>query len=698
MGSSKHNTADILWQGPGSEVEVLWFHTRQVVSQPFVVRAEIKSTDMGLVFSDMLRADAEIVLKCGEDLSDERRFAGIITSFAQQRSRHGDLPNASSQAWHYRLEIRPKLWLLSKRFTSKVFQKKTVKDIVDEVLGDHGVACQWLLSATPPTREYCVQYQESDLDFVSRLLEDEGICYFFDHDQKKVVFCDDIASHPTCKPIDTTTYSESRSPSFRFGKHEYIQDFDYQETIGTGKYEVHHYNYETSQIKINADDTESNVPGFDDLESYQHSHNYIDKGAGKAYATRHKERQTAEMKLGSGKATARSFEAGYLFTMEKHFRTELNVQWLLTACEITGEQGKYGCTFEALPADKPYRPPRLTPKPRVTGIQTAVVTGPSGTEVYLDDLGRCKLQYHWDREGENNDRSSMWVRVSNNYAGKDYGVQWIPRVGHEVLVDFINGDPDLPVVTGRVYNDFNEVPLKPALKYQNILKTIKDNHILFDDKDGDEKLNFRAQKNMTTTVMNDQSSTIYNDQTLTVKNDRTATVENNRTTTVNVDDATTVGSNRKIDVGADETHTVGSNQSLTVGASRTISVTGQNSTTVNGNISTTTAANESLTVGASRTVNVGASETQNVGSSQAISVGASQTINVGVNQAVSAGAAMTLSAGATITIGAGGALTLSAGGSTVSISGAGITLQAGGSVINMTPATVMVNSPIVKIN
>lgn len=391
MSSVKNNTADILWKGPGSEVEVLWFHARQIISQPFCVQAEIKSNEMGLVFADMLKAEAEIILKCGEELSDERHFAGIITSFAQKRSRHGDLPNASGQSWLYQLEIRPKLWLLSKRFTSKVFQKKSAKEIVDEVLGDHGVACQWKLSGTPRTREYCVQYQESDLDFVARLLEDEGICYFFDHETREVIFSNDLASHPTCKPKDKAIYSESRSPAFRFGKHEYVQDFDYQETIGTGKFEVHHYNYETSNVKINADDTESKPPNFAELESYQHSHNYVDKGEGTAYAKLHKERETAEKKVGTGKCTARSFEAGYLFTLEKHFRAELNVQWLLTSCDITAEQGKYGCIFTAFPTDKPYHPPRVTPRPKVTGIQTGVITGPAGAEVYLDDMGRCKL-------------------------------------------------------------------------------------------------------------------------------------------------------------------------------------------------------------------------------------------------------------------------------------------------------------------
>ncbi|QTD53912.1 type VI secretion system tip protein VgrG [Sulfidibacter corallicola] len=572
-------------------------NVNQALSELYTIQVQIKTKDSSLSFQDFLYKDAEIVLKCGEKLDADRKFTGIVTRFVQGTTRFGDLDSTTKKFYTYDVEIRPKLWVTTQRYGSKVFQKKTAKDIISEVLGDAGVSFKWSIKGTPPEREYCLQYEETDFEFVSRLLEDEGITYFFDHDAKQVVFANDPSGHPGCKPDAKAQYSEEKSNWMFFGKDERVQEFSYEEIIGTGKFTSNDYNYETAQTKIKADDTEGGVPCFPKLEIYEHTLNYPDAGAGKKISTLRKEEMVCRSKRARGRTTCRSFETGYSFTLSEHFRGDMNRKWILASCAISMEQGLYQCQFTAIPADIAFRPMRKTPRPKVTGVQTAVVTGPGGSKVYLDDMGRAKIQFHWDRDGQMNDRSSMWVRVSNGYAGKDYGIQWIPRVGHEVLVSFINGDPDRPLITGRVYNDFNSCPLKPANKWQNIIKTIKDNHILFDDEDGKELIHIRAHKDMETLVVNNE--------TLTVGNDRKISVEKYHSESVGKDMTIKVGDNLKENVGANYQESVGGNYQISVNKNMTTTVTKNTTLNVRKSLTEDITDNINISSGKNYTLDVG---------------------------------------------------------------------------------------------
>jgi type VI secretion system secreted protein VgrG len=597
VSALKHNVADLVWKSPGSGIEIISLEMHLAVSELYVIRVLIKSDDAGLDFQKMLHSEAEITLKCGEELSENRPLTGIITRFSQQRTRFGNLPNASGKRYLYEVEVRPMAWLLTRQYRSKVFQKMDVKEIVSEVLDGHGIAHQWNLQGSPPKRPYTVQYEETDYTFVSRLLEAEGICFFFDQEQRKMMFADHPGGHTDCKPKAEAMYVEEVSPRFQYGKQEFIRDFTYEEAMGAGSFVLNHYNYETSQTNIRAEATQDKVPGFAAMEHYEHTQNYEDKSMGEYYAGFRGEEEIANAKRGIGHTSCRSFDAGFTMSMSDHFRGDLNGSWLILSCSISMEQGSYRCRFTAIPADVPYRPPRKTPKPKVLGLQTATVTGPAGAKVYLDELGRCKLQFHWDREGEKDERSSMWVRVSNNYAGKDYGIQWIPRIGHEVLVTFVNGDPDLPIVTGRVYNDFNTPPLGPAEKWQNIIKTIKDNHIMFDDKDGNELIDIRAEKDMKTLVVHD--------------------------------DTQDIGNNRQISVGSNHSESIGKNMSIQVGQNLTEQV-GQNyMETVGVNYVTTVGAMMQTTVGAAQSITVGQDRQENVGKSKSVKTGKKFTLTAG---------------------------------------------------------------------
>jgi len=583
LTSLKNNTADIIWDFPDKEIEVRGLSVDQAISELYSIHAHIKTKDPALTFDDMIHSDARIILKCGDELADDRHFSGLITRFAKQRTQHGNLPTATRQTFLYDVEIRPRLWLLTRQFRSKVYQKVSVKDITAEILGEFNIPLKWELKGSPSTRDYCVQYQETDYAFISRLLEEEGICFFFDHKTGEVIFTDHPMGHPACSPKDSVNYVETTSAHFGFGKHESLDDFTYEQTVNTGKFSFAHKNYETSQKDLAVETTDGEGPCFPEMERYEHTRNYRDKGEVKTYVDFVREREVAAARIGRGMTNCRSFEAGHYVAIKNHFREELNTDWLLTSCLIQAEQGRYWCSFTAHPMKIPYRPACKTPRPKVYGVQTALITGPPGSKVYLDQLGRCKLQFHWDREGSNNDRSSMWVRVSNNYAGKDYGIQWIPRVGHEVLVTFLDGNPDHPVVTGRVYNDFNTAPLPPSKKFQNIIKSIKDNHIMFDDKDGAELVEIRAEKNMYTLVINNDSQQIGNDRMVTVGrnhreeigNNMIITIADNLAETVGKNYTETVGENHALEIGKDFVTTVGQNQQLTVGKDQTIKVGGK---------------------------------------------------------------------------------------------------------------------------
>jgi len=688
MGSSeKHNVADILWDGPGSDLEVVHFSSSQVLSELYITSAQLKSPEKDIVFSDMLNTETSIILKAGDHLDDDRVFSGIITRFHQQRTKHGNLPKANREIYTYEVEIRPKMWLLTKRENTKVFQNKTAKDIIDEILGEHGVSKKWDLQGSPKNREFCVQYFESDYAFVSRLLEDEGITFFFNQKDKEVVFTDYPDGFPDCKPKAKIPYIEDSGNYFGYGVSEIISDFQYQEELGTGKFTVNHYNYRTSQVKIDADKTKAKLPCVDDLEVYNHRLPYKDAAEGKTYTEFLVDEELSSIKSASGQASARSFEVGHVMEMEKHFRKPLNIKWVLTQVSITAQQGDYTCFFSAFPADQQFRPARKTVKPKVEGLQTAIITGPSGSKVYLDDMGRCKLQFHWDRTGKMNDRSSMWVRVSNGYAGKDYGIQWIPRVGHEVLVDFINSDPDLPVVVGRVYNDFNTAPLGPVKKWKNMIKDIKDNHLIFDAEDGKEEVNIRAQKNMTTAVMNNKSLSVGNDEAISIGNDRQDNVGNDETHVVGNDQKTNIGNDQELAVVNNQTIHIGFNKDLTIAVDSKKDIGGNKATNVDGNLQTVVGGTCKLEVAGNTTMKVSGGNMQQT---------ASGTFKNASTGEMALSSKVKLSMGAPQII-VNGAAKVKVDSAQVQVTAPMIKLTAGASSITMNPAGITISGPMVTL-
>ncbi len=531
----------------------------------YSLRVTAKQED--LLFDDFLGKTAQFTLQVGDQLGLKKTFTGIITAFTKANTCFGNLKEKAGVDCHYnyRIEIQPKLWLLTKKYNSRVFSYTSEEDlfkVVETVLKEHGIkysrkkinkeeekphndnktqAGQEPAPAKVPPRpyqesRYFVQYRETDYAFVTRLLEEAGVWFYFDHEDDSLILCDDMADIPWVGPHRALVYSEDKSAYHKEGFEETLFDFYLQRCVGPNRFTLNDYGYETPTTDWLREKKAAKPDQIPELEHYEHTREYADKAQGAVPAmdktanmlceTMLEESQTAHQ-VAFAVSTSRSLQAGYKFSLKNHWIDRYNGAWLVTSMTMSVHQRDYTVTLKAVPMESTFRPARKTPVPMVTSQQTATVVGPAGSEIYTDELGRCKLHFHWDKTNPKDDKASMWVRVANGYAGKDYGIQWIPRVGHEVLVSFIDGNPAHPVINGRVYNKTNTPPLSSARKYQNIIKTIKDNHILFDDRDGAELLDLRAQKDMNTLVLNNH--------TLTVGADAGESVGGNKTVSVNKD-------------------------------------------------------------------------------------------------------------------------------------------------------------------
>jgi type VI secretion system secreted protein VgrG len=364
---------------------------------------------------------------------------------------------------------------------------------------------------------------------------------------------------------------------------------------------------------------------------------------------------------------------GRLFELAGHPRADQNGEYLVTAVDYAMSVNEYEsdptpgtactCAFAALGSRQQFRPQRLTPVPVVKGPQTAVVVGPAGDEIFTDKYGRVKVQFHWDRYGKKNENSSCWVRVAQPWAGKNWGMMAVPRIGQEVVVDFLEGDPDQPIITGRVYNAEQMPPWAlPANMTQSgvLTRSTKGgsaataNELRFEDKKGAEQVYLHAEKNQDISVENDEthsvghdrSKSIGHDETTQVGHDRTETVGNNETIGIGVDRSERVGSNETIAIGANRTERVGSNETITIGSNRSISVGASETASVALQRTHTVGINETITVGAAQEVTIGAFQMVTVGGNQTVSVGAAQDVTVGAAQTVGVGAAQSITVGA----------------------------------------------------
>ncbi|HEX5354726.1 MAG TPA: type VI secretion system tip protein TssI/VgrG, partial [Aquabacterium sp.] len=597
----------------------------------------------------------------------------------------------------YQAEVRPWLWFLTRTSDCRIFQEMSVPDIVKKVFDDHASVAHVKLKLfrTYQPRTYCVQYRESDFQFVTRLLEREGIYWYFEHTNGKheLVLMDSLSAHDPITGTSTIRYIED--PSNAPPDEEFISQWTFSQEVKTGKMVLTSYDFERPSTSLLVDASLSRSHDQASAERFDFQGDYTKAPDGKQFAEDWLDEVQARHHRLEGQGNAMGLEAGRTFTLSKHPREDQNAQYLLTSVQIqaqvavfdAGQSGsQYKVSFEAIPASQQFRPPRSTFKPFVQGPQTAVVVGPSGEEIFTDKYGRVKVQFHWDRLGKKDEKSSCWVRVSQPWAGQNFGFVHIPRIGQEVVISFLEGDPDQPLITGRVYNAQQMPPWDlPANATQSgvLSRSSKGgaygnaNALRFEDKKGAEQVWLHAEKNQDIEVENDEThwvghdrtKTIDHDETVHVKHDRTETVDNNEKITIGVNRTESVGSNEDITIGSNRTESVGSNEQITIGANRTESVGSNESITIGANRSISIGANETATVAQQRTHTVGVNETIAIGAAQEVAIGAAQTVNVGANQSTNVGASQSLNVGSkqTVSVGAdqattvGGAHSLSVG-------------------------------------
>ncbi|MBB6091950.1 type VI secretion system secreted protein VgrG [Povalibacter uvarum] len=669
------------------------------LGQPFEIDLELLSPDENIDFDKLL--GKEITLGVGLDSGSSRYFHAFIAEFGQV-GRLGEYAT-------YRARAVPWLWFLTRTANCRIFQNKSVPEIIKQVFRDRGYTnIKDALTKTYRTREYCVQYRETDFNFVQRLMEEEGIYYFFTHTESThtLVLADSYSGHSQYPDYGTIEYFPPSDNAIR--EKDHIHDWQRQRNVQPGKYVVMDYDFQKPRAVLKTQYVQKRNFPKSDSEVFDYPGGFIVSTDGDHYARARLESLQSQYERMNGVGNARGLATGSLFKLSGYPRKDQNKEYLITSAThrvhagdyqsgTGGTADDYTCSFESIDAKEPFRAPITTRKPIVGGPQTATVTGPGGEEIHTDKYGRVKVQFHWDREGQRDEKSSCWVRVSQIWAGKNWGWMSIPRMGQEVVVDFLEGDPDQPLITGRVYNADNMPPFElPANKTQSGLRTRSTlngtpanfNELRFEDKKGSEQVYLHAEKNQDIEVEADEThwvghnraKTIDNDETTHVKHDRTETVDNNESITIGVNRTENVGSNESITIGSNRTENVGADESITVGSNRTESVGSNETVSIGSNQSITVGSNRTLDVGGNETTTVGGNRDETVAKNESVSVGKSRTVSIGENDGLSVGKQLVIDVADQIVIKTGSASITMKKDGTIVIKGKDITLDGSGKI------------------
>jgi len=518
--------------GIGSTLGVVEFEAHEGISTCYAVDLQLASLDEVPVENAI--GKAALLTIVGDQ--EERYLHGILNMFMQTGSRGRFLL--------YRARVVPPLWLLSLEQDCRIFQNKNVPDIVRQILQEGGITgdqFQFRLQGQYETREYCVQYRETDFHFISRLLEEEGIFYFFEHTRQKntLIFGDGRIAYQPIRGESKVAFSY---PNEMVPGEEYVYQFSLRRQICSGKVTLNDFNFERPTFDLTVREQDRD---FQKLEVYDYPGIYAEQGKGQRLARVRVQESVTFKDKADGESVCPRLMPGFTFTLNDHEQESFNREYLLTELVQNGSQPqtleemlvpdqieKFWNRFSGVPSQTSFRPERRTPRPVVKGIQTAMVVGPKGEEIYSDKYGRVKVQFHWDREGKYDEKSSCWIRVSQNWAGKNWGAIVLPRIGQEVLVDFLEGDPDRPMITGCVYNAECMPPYElPGNQTRSTLKSYSSkggdgfNEIRFEDKKGEEQIFIHAEKNQDVRVKNDLYEWIGQDSHLIVKGDRLDLVE-----------------------------------------------------------------------------------------------------------------------------------------------------------------------------
>ncbi|CAB3966415.1 MULTISPECIES: type VI secretion system tip protein TssI/VgrG [Burkholderia] len=659
----------------------LKFHTldgSDELGRLFEFRIEALADSHSLSLKDMLGKPVTVRIE-QQDLST--RYLNGIVARASLSGRRAE------RHYGYELIVRPWLWLATRRSDCRIFQNKTVPEIVQEVLSTYGFPIENHLAESYVPRDYCVQYNETDAAFVSRLMEFEGIYFWFRHaeDTHTLMLGDAMSSHTVLPGYETIPYIARDRTAI--ADEEHIDGWLPAQEVSVGRHQTTDYDYTKPRADLSSQKVDPRGHDHDSFASFEWPGGYRDDAPGAHYSRVRLEEQQAEHERASADTDVRGVAPGYLFTLEHCPRADQNREYLIVRCQYrfqenayASDQGAEAVVHQTMmlvqPSSLPYRSPRDTPRPRTNGPQTATVVGPPGEEIWTDQYGRVKLQFRWDRYGQSNQDSSCWVRVSSPWAGGGFGGVQIPRVGDEVVVDFLNGDPDEPIVTGRVYNGEKMPPwgLPGSATQSGLLSrsspggtTDHANAFRFEDKKGAEQLWMHAERNFDAETEADHTLSVGNNHTHTVGNDETMQVKNNRQRSVGQNETVNIGQNRVAQIGANETHGVVGNRTRTVGQNETVTIAANRDATIGGGHTETVAKGKTETIGEAKTLNVGqmyqttsqdmktlvasahteeiGARTSTIAKAHTHTVGGEHTVNVGANHTTNVQHQVTVNAG-----------------------------------------------------
>ena len=678
---------------------------KESFSQLFSIHVDLLSHNDNIAPEDIIGSHLALFIDAN---GQSRPFNGFVKSFIRTgMEKH--------RFYGYKAELVPWFWFLDKRTNCRVFQNQTVQTIIETLfteLGFHDF--KFTLLETHQPLEYCVQYQESDFAFISRLLEQEGMFYFFEHQTDKHIL--QIVDNS-----DSFVFLEESTIEHGSGsrKKSYFNQWQHQFQYCSGAFVQTDYNFENASMSLlTQTPTSIKLANNSALERFEFPGNYSETQRGQNLTRIRMQQEEARYQSIQANSNIHSLAVGKKFKLlsdeaiadnrKNFFIVEIIHEAFessyLNDAKKEENKPKYQNQCVCFPEGSIYRPPTITRKPRIDGVQTAVVVGKSGDEIYTDKYGRIKLQFHWDRYGKKNETSSCWVRVATLWAGNKWGTLNIPRVGQEVVVTFVNGDPDQPLVIGSVYNSTHMPPvsLPEGKNYAGMKsRSVKGdggsaNELSLDDSGSGEQIKLHAKKDYNTTVGNNLTSSVTADATYNVDGNSSSTVKGNSTASVM----------------GNSSSSVQGNHDYSVKGNRTGTVSGDLTENTSGKAEKTIGATELRNIGSNQTLIIGANQEANIAANQKITVGANQETIVSGNQNMNVTGAQEITAlshnlvitnasttsALNVSITGTSSINLTAAGATISMDGSGITLSKGASSIKITDASVSISAPIINLN
>lgn len=553
------------------------FSGQEEISRLNAFQLDMLSEDHEINFDDIVGKNVTFSLRLA-DGETKTYYNGFVSRFAQ-------LPSVNRFA-RYRAEVVPWLWFLTRTTDCRIFQHETVPDIIQEVFSTYGFKdFKNTLEATYREWEYCVQYRETACSFVMRLMEQEGIFFFFEHENGKhtLVLADAPGAHTNCPNQSTARYVHAQLAG-HVRDEDIVTEWQLEHELRPGKYAMKDFYFETPNSSL-LSSSEGRVNQGDNKkwEIYDYPGEYEVRDDGDSYTKIRMDGEETPHAVVTGGSNCRAFSAGRKFTLSDHPREDQNGSYVLTSVRHEAEDRSYfpnqevapmsyHNTFTCIPLAVPFRPARTTPIPHVQGTQTAIVVGPTGEEIYTDKYGRVKVQFHWDRRGQYDENSSCWIRVSQNWAGKKWGAIFLPRIGQEVIVDFLEGDIDRPLIVGRVYNAVQMPPYTlPDEKTKSTVKSYSSkggagfNELRIEDKKGSEQIFFHAERNMDIRIKNDLFETVLNNTHQIVEKDQLEHVKGDKHDHVTGDHNEKVDGTVSLKAGMDMQEKVGQKYALDAG-------------------------------------------------------------------------------------------------------------------------------------